>query len=48
MEQYEKLEKVGKGTYGVVYKAQDAQGEIYALKEIGLEAEDEGHSILPR
>eukprot|EP00930_Biecheleria_cincta_P014309 TRINITY_DN1236_c0_g1_i1.p1 TRINITY_DN1236_c0_g1~~TRINITY_DN1236_c0_g1_i1.p1 ORF type:complete len:296 (-),score=66.86 TRINITY_DN1236_c0_g1_i1:52-939(-) len=42
MEQYEKLEKVGEGTYGVVYKAQDANGEIYALKTIRLEAEDEG------
>lgn len=42
MENYEKLEKVGEGTYGVVYKAQDSQGEIYALKTIRLEAEDEG------
>jgi len=42
MEQYEKLEKVGEGTYGVVYKAQDSNGEIYALKTIRLEAEDEG------
>lgn len=42
MELYEKLEKVGEGTYGVVYKAQDASGEIYALKTIRLEAEDEG------
>jgi len=42
MEQYEKLEKVGEGTYGVVFKAQDAAGEIYALKTIRLEAEDEG------
>mmetsp|Transcript_122764 Transcript_122764/g.354872 ORF Transcript_122764/g.354872 Transcript_122764/m.354872 type:complete len:296 (+) Transcript_122764:136-1023(+) len=42
MEQYEKLEKVGEGTYGVVYKAQDQAGEIYALKTIRLEAEDEG------
>lgn len=42
MEQYEKLEKVGEGTYGVVYKAQDSAGEIYALKTIRLEAEDEG------
>merc|ERR1712032_1537788 len=30
------------GTYGVVYKAQDSAGEIYALKTIRLEAEDEG------
>merc|ERR1719486_1167380 len=42
MEQYEKLEKVGEGTYGVVYKAQDGDGRIYALKTIRLEAEDEG------
>jgi len=42
MEQYEKLEKVGEGTYGVVYRAQDSHGAIYALKTIRLEAEDEG------
>jgi len=42
MEQYEKLEKVGEGTYGVVHKAQDSAGAIYALKTIRLEAEDEG------
>jgi cyclin-dependent kinase len=42
MDQYEKLEKVGEGTYGVVYKAQDSAGGIYALKTIRLEAEDEG------
>merc|ERR1719384_2379856 len=29
-------------TYGIVYKAQDQAGEIYALKTIRLEAEDEG------
>lgn len=42
MEQYERLEKVGEGTYGIVYKAQDSAGEIFALKTIRLEAEDEG------
>lgn len=42
MEQYEKLEKVGEGTYGVVYKAQDSNGDIFALKTIRLETEDEG------
>jgi len=42
MEQYERLEKLGEGTYGIVYKARDAAGELYALKTIRLEAEDEG------
>lgn len=27
MDNYERLEKVGKGTYGVVYKARDANGK---------------------
>eukprot|EP00922_Rhytidocystis_sp_ex-Travisia-forbesii_P033722 GHVS01050094.1.p1 GENE.GHVS01050094.1~~GHVS01050094.1.p1 ORF type:complete len:302 (+),score=32.92 GHVS01050094.1:515-1420(+) len=42
MEKYNKLEKIGEGTYGVVYKAQDNNGDMYALKKIRLEAEDEG------
>jgi cyclin-dependent kinase len=42
MDAYERLEKVGEGTYGVVYKAQDNKGGIFALKTIRLEAEDEG------
>ena len=43
MENYEKLEKVGEGTYGVVYKCRDRiTGQIVALKKIRLETEDEG------
>lgn len=43
MEHYTKLEKVGEGTYGVVYKARDVRtNTIVALKKIRLEAEDEG------
>ncbi|WVO20083.1 hypothetical protein I312_101844 [Cryptococcus bacillisporus CA1280] len=40
---YKKIEKVGEGTYGVVFKAKDLDtGNIVALKRIRLEAEDEG------
>ena len=43
MQRYEKVEKIGEGTYGVVYKAKDrATGDFIALKKIRLEAEDEG------
>ena len=52
IEKFEKLEKVGEGTYGVVYKARGkpptltpldtTNNEIYALKKIRLESEDEG------
>ena len=40
---YERLEKLGEGTYGIVYKAKDKEnGNIIALKKIRLEYEDEG------
>ena len=41
--QYEKQEKIGEGTYGVVYKAVNkVTNETIALKKIRLEQEDEG------
>lgn len=43
MDRYQRIEKIGEGTYGVVYKARDrALNEIVALKKIRLEAENEG------
>jgi len=43
MENYTKIEKVGEGTYGVVYRARDTTtGNIVALKKIRLENEEEG------
>ena len=43
MDRYQRLHKIGEGTYGVVYKARDkATGEVVALKKIRLDAEDEG------
>ena len=42
-ERYEKLEKIGEGTYGVVYKAKDTvTRDLVALKKIRLENEEEG------
>jgi len=43
MDRYAKIEKIGEGTYGVVYKARDTvANQIVAMKKIRLEAEDEG------
>lgn len=40
---YEKTEKIGEGTYGIVYKGyQKSTKRVVALKKIRLEAEDEG------
>jgi len=43
MEKYTKIDKLGEGTYGIVYKAKNREtGEIVALKRIRLDSEDEG------
>lgn len=45
-QRYRKLEKIGEGTYGKVYKALErATGEAVAMKYIIMEAEDEGLSV---
>ena len=43
MENFHKIEKIGEGTYGIVYKATDKITEqVVALKKIRLETESEG------
>lgn len=43
MEAFEKLEKVGEGTYGKVYRAREkATGLIVALKKTRLHEDEEG------
>ena len=43
LEDFVKIEKIGEGTYGVVFKGRNQKtGEIVAMKKIRLESEDEG------
>jgi serine/threonine protein kinase len=42
-DRYEKFERLGEGTYGVVFKARDTkEKDFVAIKKIKLENEDEG------
>lgn len=42
MQKYEKLEKIGEGTYGTVFKAKNREThEIVALKRVRLDDDDE-------
>lgn len=42
-DRYEKIDKIGEGTYGVVYKAKDLKtNATVALKKIRLLADEEG------
>ena len=43
LEKYQRINKIGEGTYGIVYKARNKlTNEIIALKKIRLDHEDEG------
>lgn len=43
MDDFLKIEKIGEGTYGVVYKGKNKiTGQYVAMKKIRLESEDEG------
>eukprot|EP00048_Salpingoeca_helianthica_P010656 m.153189 g.153189 ORF g.153189 m.153189 type:complete len:299 (+) comp15119_c0_seq9:1617-2513(+) len=43
LKRFERLEKVGEGTYGLVFKVRDTNtDEICAMKKIKLDSEDEG------
>lgn len=46
MDRYEnmdKINKIGEGTYGIVYKSKDlVSKDIVAIKKVKLENEDEG------
>lgn len=49
LENYEQSEKIGEGTYGVVYKAiQKSTRLTVAMKKIRLETEEEGRQQCQR
>ena len=47
IEDFEKMEQLGKGSFGTVYKAKHKErSKIVALKEIKLNSEEEGITLL--
>lgn len=43
LDDYQKIEKIGEGTYGVVYKGRNKiTGQLVAMKKIRLEPDEEG------
>jgi serine/threonine protein kinase len=43
---YEKLKRIGAGTYGTVYRAKEVEtGELVAVKQVKLQNEKEGFPI---
>uniref|UniRef100_A0A2K5C4J2 Protein kinase domain-containing protein n=1 Tax=Aotus nancymaae TaxID=37293 RepID=A0A2K5C4J2_AOTNA len=43
MDDYTKIEKIGEGTYGIVYRSRHiTTGQVVAMKKIRLESEEEG------
>ena len=45
--EFEKLNRVGEGTYGIVYRARDTKTkEVVALKKIRMESEKEGDDLM--
>jgi cyclin-dependent kinase 2 len=43
VDRYQRINKIGEGTYGIVYKARDKHtNDIVAVKKIRLDHEDEG------
>lgn len=43
MQKYDKMEKIGEGTYGTVFKGRNRDTmEIVALKRVRLDEDDEG------
>lgn len=46
MTDFEKLNRIGEGTYGIVYRAHDLKsGEIVAMKKVRMEQEKDGNTL---